>query len=122
MSKKQKKKRKQNKKELNENEDENEEITNSKEEEIINGDELSKKESNEDSEIKASDDSAKKAAEPMEKISKCSVCDEEFETRNKLFEHIKKEGHAALKPAQPDQPLSHNQMKKNKRLAKASKK
>ena len=118
MSKKQKKKRKQNKKELNENEDEKEEITNSKEEELIDGDE----QSNADSEIKTSDDSAKKVESAAEKISKCSVCDEEFETRNKLFEHIKKEGHAALKPAQPDQPLSHNQLKKNKRLAKASKK
>ena len=103
-------------------EDENVEISNSKEEELINGDELSKEESNADGEIKSSDDSEKKAESAAEKISKCSVCDEEFETRNKLFEHIKKEGHAALKPAQPDQPLSHNQMKKNKRLAKATKK
>ena len=122
MSKKQKKKRKQNKKELTEIEDETVEISNSKEEELINGDELSKEESNAEGEIKNSDDSEKKDESAAEKISKCSVCDEEFETRNKLFEHIKKEGHAALKPAQPDQPLSHNQMKKNKRLAKASKK
>lgn len=59
--------------------------------------------------------------EKMEKKPICSVCDEEFETRNKLFEHIKKEGHAALKPTDENQPLSHNAIKKNKRLAKAKK-
>ncbi len=54
----------------------------------------------------------------VSKTSKCSVCDEEFDTRNKLFEHIKKEGHAALKTVDANEkPLSHNAMKKNKRLA-----
>jgi DnaJ family protein A protein 5 len=52
------------------------------------------------------------------KSMKCSVCDEEFDTRNKLFEHIKKEGHAALKTVDANEkPLSHNAMKKNKRMA-----
>lgn len=56
-----------------------------------------------------------------DKLSVCSVCNEEFETRNKLFEHIKKEGHAALKPVDESQPLSHNAAKRNKRLAKNKK-
>lgn len=53
-----------------------------------------------------------------EKSLKCTVCDEEFTSRNKLFDHIKTEGHAALKTADSDQPLSHNAVKRNKRLAK----
>ena len=56
-----------------------------------------------------------------EKITKCSVCSETFETRNKLFDHIKKEGHAALKTNEPTLPMSHNATKRNKRLNKNKK-
>lgn len=54
------------------------------------------------------------------KVYKCSVCQFEFESRNKLFEHIKVEGHAIQKPinASSNEPLSHNAAKRNKRLAK----
>ena len=52
----------------------------------------------------------------------CSVCNEEFDTRNKLFEHIKKEGHAVLKPTTGEQPTSHNAAKRNKRLLNKSNK
>ena len=45
--------------------------------------------------------------EPDEQCLKCKICEAEFETRNKLFEHIEAEGHAA-----PVQPLSYNQIKK----------
>lgn len=31
--------------------------------------------------------------------NKCAVCDEEFESRTKLFKHIKDENHVGLKPA-----------------------
>jgi DnaJ homolog subfamily A member 5 len=69
----------------------------------------------EKSEIKQKD------AEP--KSSLCKVCNQEFSSRTKLFEHISKEGHAAAKVVEQStsQPLSHNAMKKNKRLAKAKK-
>jgi DnaJ family protein A protein 5 len=50
----------------------------------------------------------------------CSVCNQEFESRNRLFEHIKEEGHAILKTAS-NQPISHNSLKKAKRMAKANK-
>ena len=36
-------------------------------------------------------------AEASSKPSICSVCKLEFESRNKLFEHIKAEGHAIVK-------------------------
>jgi hypothetical protein len=64
-----------------------------------------------------------KKEEEIKKEYKCQVCLEEFESRNKLFEHINKEKHAILKPAQNQEqaPLSHNAVKKNKRLLKAKK-
>ena len=49
----------------------------------------------------------------------CSVCNEEFETRNKLFEHIKSEGHAAVKTAEGN--FSHNALKKSRRALKTTK-
>lgn len=66
-------------------------------------------------------------------LLKCTVCSKEFESRNKLYQHITSEGHTANKLVveaataaaaldaglDPDgQPLSHNAIKKNKRLAK----
>ena len=66
-------------------------------------------------------------------LLKCTICSAEFDTRNKLFQHISAEGHTANKievsaataAAALDagvtvdgQPLSHNAIKKNKRLAK----
>ena len=52
----------------------------------------------------------------------CVVCQSLFESRNKLFEHIKAEGHAVLKPSvvvnNNNQSMSHNAAKRNKRLGK----
>lgn len=66
-------------------------------------------------------DIEKKDFDPKPSI--CKVCNQTFPSRTKLFEHISKEGHAATKVVEPSasQPLSHNAMKKNKRLAKAKK-
>ena len=36
--------------------------------------------------------------EATAKPSICSICKEEFDSRNKLFEHIKEKGHAIVKP------------------------
>ena len=32
----------------------------------------------------------------------CTVCNEEFDSRNKLFDHIKEKGHAAPKLVKPE--------------------
>ncbi len=48
--------------------------------------------------------------EDGEQNLKCTVCLEEFETRNKLFDHIKSEGHASVST------LSYNQIKKQRIL------
>ena len=49
----------------------------------------------------------------------CSVCNQEFESRNKLFEHIKEEGHAATKSAPKKAPDANSKAKnKNKKLRK----
>lgn len=39
----------------------------------------------------------KDAGQAEAKATTCSVCGEDFETRNRLFQHIKKSGHAVLK-------------------------
>lgn len=54
-----------------------------------------------------SNEKAEVEAEDETKSMTCTICEEEFETRNKLFEHIEAEGHAA-----PVQQLSYNQIKK----------
>ena len=57
------------------------------------------------------------------KKSICGVCYKDFESRSKLFNHIKEEGHAAPKISTSEQqPLSHNSVKRNKRLANKTKK
>ena len=148
LSKKQKKKRKNNKKEAAEIEEEAEEsgndsiteppvveaeiktedltepsssITTDKELEVATKSEIEI--NNDDSSKKTEVESAKKTVETAPKPSICSVCKQEFVSRTKLFEHISKEGHAATKVVVPDssQPLSHNAIKKNKRLAKSKK-
>jgi len=43
---------------------------------------------------------------PEENI--CSTCNEEFSSRNKMFQHLKESGHAALK----QQPKSKKKGKK----------
>lgn len=49
----------------------------------------------------------------------CSVCNQEFESRNKLFEHIKEEGHAAPKTINKKVPNANAKVdKKNKKSKK----
>jgi DnaJ family protein A protein 5 len=48
------------------------------------------------------DETEQQQQQQQESVSKpviCSVCNQEFESRNRLFEHIKEEGHAAPKTA-----------------------
>ena len=88
-------------------------------------------------EQKTSSTSANNASRPPIVLLKCTVCQKEFESRNKLYQHITSEGHTANKievtaataavalDAGLDldgQPLSHNAIKKNKRLAKLANK
>jgi DnaJ family protein A protein 5 len=40
----------------------------------------------------------------------CEICKEEFDSRNKLFAHIKEQGHARLK----SEPAKENKAKKSK--------
>ena len=129
MSKKQKKKRKQTKNDLAnfENDSSNEEtaiVDIEAEQETIP---IADKKETVESAVKPKKKTEKvKSPEPVEeedesKSLKCTICETEFDSRNKLFDHINKEGHASLK--QTDQPLSHNAIKKNKRLlAKINKK
>lgn len=51
--------------------------------------------------------------EACSKPSICSVCKKEFSSRNKLFDHIKAEGHAIVKTVQ--QPKSKKTKSKNKK-------
>jgi DnaJ homolog subfamily A member 5 len=53
--------------------------------------------------------------ESESKISICSVCKEEFQSRNRLFEHIKEEGHAALKETQSTKNSKKTSKKSNKK-------
>ncbi len=138
MSKKDKKKRK-NKQVLLQNlemyeSDDNEELVklNENQENILVG-ELKEKKDSENEELastskktKKKDKKGKKAPVEDEILvpdeadnkdnTKCTVCLEEFETRNKLFSHIKSEGHTSVPT------LSYNQIKKQRiLLAKMSK-
>ena len=54
--------------------------------------------------VKAAQKRAKKAAAAEVQAAaghKCQVCNEEFPSRTKLFQHVEDEGHAALKDAKP---------------------
>lgn len=114
LSKKQKKKRKQNKQEIEESEPEPEPEL----EPEVKIEEPPNAVVDEETNKTSTENFVPEPAKPVV----CSVCQEEFDTRNKLFEHIKKEGHAALKDqSDPNKPMSHNQAKKNKRLAKGKK-
>lgn len=125
MSKKQKKKKRQNKQEKEDNEDEEEENEQIGEQTTVDGNSENLKEENANEEAKMVEkedqniptSTTKPRDEQVQLI--CTVCQEEFSSRNKLFDHIKTEGHAAPKL---EKPLSHNAIKKNKRLAKALKK
>ncbi|XP_045158963.1 dnaJ homolog subfamily C member 21-like [Mercenaria mercenaria] len=54
--------------------------------------------------------------DPSQKPGSCGICHEEFQSRSKLFQHIKETGHAMLKNA-PDlkEQSSQKQGKKNKK-------
>jgi len=83
-------------------------LSTQKDEEIVNIEDIT---------FKTNSKTEAPANEPKKAI--CSVCNKEFESRSKLFLHIKEEGHAA--PKLPEQPMSHNSVKRNKRLAKSKK-
>ena len=135
LSKKQKKKRKNNKKEALEKEEEEEEESDSNDTEKLADISTPKIETSSDlkpdidqqeesalsAKVESEISDSKKDKETVPKPSLCSVCNQEFSSRTKLFEHISKEGHAAPKVIEPSQPLSHNALKKNKRLAKVKK-
>ena len=124
LSKKQKKKKRQNKQEKEDDEEEeDEENEHNDEQQIL--DAISENSKNENDQANMTDKQERKtshsSAKPLDEQIQliCTVCQEEFSSRNKLFDHIKTEGHAAPKL---EKPLSHNAIKKNKRLAKATKK
>jgi DnaJ family protein A protein 5 len=126
LSKKQKKKKRQNKQEKEEeNEEDEEETEQTNEQPTIDDNAENLKEENTNEEVQVEDKLEQKMPPSTSKTSDeqvkliCTVCQEEFSSRNKLFDHIKAEGHAAPKL---EKPLSHNAMKKNKRLAKTIKK
>ena len=134
MSKKQKKKRKNNKKEEIEKEEEGEDNSASDsqpdkakseniQENTDNTSELNVSKEQIDIESNQVNEKLESEKVTAPKPSICKVCNEEFPSRTKLFEHISKEGHAATKIVEHDksQPLSHNAMKKIKKLAKAKK-
>lgn len=124
LSKKQKKKKKQQRLEGEINEETNEEAAENlepKESGIVDEVQPVESEHSQIDEKKTNVEIEQTEVKKIEKPPVCSVCNEQFETRNKLFEHIKKEGHAALKPVDETQPLSHNAAKRNKRLAKSKK-
>ncbi|CAF0968438.1 unnamed protein product [Brachionus calyciflorus] len=128
LSKKQKKKRRQNRSELYKDPDDSDEIqdqetmistqTESEQIEIISQIKQPKKGK---LSVKLNQVKSEEKDVDGEKEKICSVCSLEFETRNKLFDHIKKEEHYALKTENETRPLSHNEIKKNKRLLKAKK-
>lgn len=120
LSKKQKKKRRQNKN-LNDSSDNEEAATAAAQDDSQVESKPIEVDEEPETKVKEKPRSVSKVAEPeAPKTTNCSVCGEEFDTRNKLFDHIKQEGHAAPKPQ--DGPMSHNALKKNKRMAKAQKK
>lgn len=58
------------------------------------GDETEKDENNETPSSEHTENKNQNVSKEPKKIWKCNVCSEEFQSRNKMFDHIKKEGHA----------------------------
>lgn len=116
MSKKQKKNKRRQAKANKQEQDVNDELTDEVEK-LGKAEEIDSEKRNEANFVEPSVEAKKNVELPIDQNFKCSVCQIEFKSRNKLFDHIRTENHAAPK----SEGLSHNATKRNKLLAKKNK-